>query len=373
MQGILDANTATLLQVERAIGDLRRGFAVAITLPNHNTPAVIVFAADTVSEAMLQAFAAPVHLVLSSKRIRRLFPQAEIESKCTKLPLSLPIDIKKLYLLTGLHNHTATPPLDGNTLLPAEDGDTAALELVKLAELLPAALVIPFASISEQWLQENHVLTVNAEDITHFKTTGTQGLREVCAAPLCLKGAEDAAIRVYRPTLGGNEHYAIIIGTALQDSAPLVRVHSSCYTGDLLDSLRCDCGDQLHEAIRCMGSEKNGGIILYLMQEGRGIGLTNKLRAYALQATGLDTVDANETLGFDDDERLFLPAAMILRQLGLSSIRLLTNNPKKAKGLEEHGIKVIDCVPHIMQPHQHNKTYLETKATRLGHILPIKK
>ena len=147
----------------------------------------------------------------------------------------------------------------------------------------------------------------------------------------------------------------------------LARLHSECFTGDLLGSLRCDCGDQLRGAIAQI-NEAGGGVLLYLAQEGRGIGLVNKLRAYELQDSGFDTLDANLQLGFDDDERVYLPAAEMLRLLGISRIRLMTNNPAKVEGLARHAITVTERVPHIFPSNGHNALYLRTKATRSGHL-----
>ena len=144
-------------------------------------------------------------------------------------------------------------------------------------------------------------------------------------------------------------------------------MHSECFTGDLLGSLRCDCGDQLRGAIEAIAKE-GGGALLYLAQEGRGIGLVNKLRAYALQDQGFDTVDANEQLGFDNDERIYLPAVRMLRALGYSRVRLLTNNPAKVAALARHGIDVTERVPHVFPSNEHNQSYLQTKAKRSGHV-----
>jgi GTP cyclohydrolase II len=148
----------------------------------------------------------------------------------------------------------------------------------------------------------------------------------------------------------------------------LTRLHSECFTGDLLGSLRCDCGDQLRGAIAEI-ARAGSGVLLYLAQEGRGIGLVNKLRAYQLQDAGFDTVDANEQLGFDADERVYLPAAEMLRQLGISRVRLLTNNPEKVAALTRCGIAVVERVPHIFPANDHNERYLRTKASRSGHLL----
>ena len=151
-------------------------------------------------------------------------------------------------------------------------------------------------------------------------------------------------------------------------SAPvLIRLHSECFTGDLLGSLKCDCGEQLKGAIEQIGNE-GAGVLLYLAQEGRGIGLINKLRAYALQDQGFDTVEANQRLGFADDEREFLAAAEMLRQLGISKVRLLTNNPRKMAQLEEYGIEVAERVEHIFESNQYNERYLAIKAEKSGHL-----
>jgi GTP cyclohydrolase II len=160
----------------------------------------------------------------------------------------------------------------------------------------------------------------------------------------------------------------VLIGEPDRERAVLTRLHSECFTGDLLGSLRCDCGDQLRGAIREV-SGAGGGLLLYLAQEGRGIGLVNKLRAYELQDRGFDTLDANEQLGFDADERIYLPAAQMLRQLGFGSVRLLTNNPGKVDGLARCGIAVEERVPHTFPSNQHNEIYIRTKTRRGGHLL----
>ncbi|MBV8938261.1 MAG: GTP cyclohydrolase II [Alphaproteobacteria bacterium] len=184
------------------------------------------------------------------------------------------------------------------------------------------------------------------------------------AVHLPIAGAEDARA-VGFASHEGRTHLALLIGAPETAPAPLARVHSSCFTGDILGSLRCDCGGQLAGAIQQMIAD-GAGILLYLEQEGRGIGLRAKLRAYALQDAGLDTVDANRALGFADDERDFTPAAQMLRQLHVSAIRLLTNNPRKQALLESRGIRVEACVP-LLATHPRNEEYLRTKKARLGH------
>lgn len=164
------------------------------------------------------------------------------------------------------------------------------------------------------------------------------------------------------------EHVALIKGTWTKDEPVLVRVHSSCITGDIFGSYRCDCGPQLHEAMRMIDEEEKG-VVLYLNQEGRGIGLFNKIKAYKLQEEGRDTVQANHDLGFEEDERDYGVGASILRELGLGKIRLITNNPIKRKGLQGYGLEIIENVPLVIQPNEHNKFYLKTKKDKMGHYL----
>lgn len=174
--------------------------------------------------------------------------------------------------------------------------------------------------------------------------------------------------RIYRSSLDGKDHIALFVGDISGDEAPLVRVHSECLTGDVLHSMRCDCGDQLQHCMEAV--QKAGrGIVLYMRQEGRGIGLEAKLKAYALQDQGLDTVEANLKLGFGADQREYQTSALILQDLGAKRIRLMTNNPAKEKGLSESGIEVTDLVPVVIPSNPHNARYLETKRTRLGHLL----
>ncbi len=168
----------------------------------------------------------------------------------------------------------------------------------------------------------------------------------------------------------GLEHVALIKGEWTKEEPVLVRIHSSCVTGDIFGSYRCDCGDQLHEALRRIDKEGKGAVV-YMIQEGRGIGLFNKIKAYKLQEEGLDTVDANIKLGFDDDERDYGVGASILKELGLGKIRLLTNNPVKRAGLEGYGIEIVENIPIEIPPNKHNEFYLKTKRDRMGHFLDI--
>jgi 3,4-dihydroxy 2-butanone 4-phosphate synthase/GTP cyclohydrolase II len=172
----------------------------------------------------------------------------------------------------------------------------------------------------------------------------------------------------YKQTNTLETHMALVKGTWEKDEPVLVRVHSSCVTGDIFGSCRCDCGNQLHQAMEMVDKEGKG-VVLYMKQEGRGIGLLNKLRAYKLQEQGLDTVEANLQLGFDMDERDYGVGAQILRDLGISKIRLMTNNPKKRVGLMGYGLEIVDNVSIEITPNPHNETYLRTKRDKLGHTI----
>jgi GTP cyclohydrolase II len=230
----------------------------------------------------------------------------------------------------------------------------AALKLARLAGLLPALWIVDHGPVA-------------AAVPIDLVNRATPDVILVARAKLPLDGMPDTQIAAFRAADDGQEHVALIIG-AFGGRPPLVRLHSECLTGDVFGSLKCDCGPQLKEALR-LTAAVGGGVLLYLRQEGRGIGLGNKLRAYALQDRGLDTVEANLRLGFADDERDYEHAAAILRALGIAEVRLLTNNPAKVEGLEQAGIRVLERVGHHMPANPHNADYLAIKRKKSGHIL----
>lgn len=246
---------------------------------------------------------------------------------------------------------------------------SAAVALTKIARLLPAAVTAALDQVGDlaHWARRHDLMFVDAGDVFRYRLDEARTLQQVGQARIPLKLAGDAQVFAFRPADGAIEHLAIVIGAPDGDQPVLARVHSECFTGDLLGSLRCDCGDQLQGAIAEI-SQAGSGVLLYLAQEGRGIGLVNKLRAYDLQDRGFDTIDANEQLGFDADERMYLPAAQMLRLLGYPTVRLLTNNPEKVSALQRCGITVAERVPHAFPSNQHNEDYLRTKARRAGHL-----
>ena len=242
-------------------------------------------------------------------------------------------------------------------LAPVACGDPAlfggAIELARLAGLLPAL-----------WLLPGDTDVTTALSLASLDRPVQATI--VARAKLPLDDIPPSQMVSFRDSASGEDHVALVIG-AFAGEPPLVRLHSECLTGDVFGSLKCDCGPQLKQALRLIG-EAGGGILLYLRQEGRGIGLANKLRAYQLQDRGLDTVDANRRLGFADDERDYRMAAAMLRALGIDRVRLLTNNPAKVAGLEREGIAVEARIAHHMPTNPHNADYIATKQSRSGHL-----
>ena len=232
----------------------------------------------------------------------------------------------------------------------------AALDLARSAGLLPALWVLD-PKVAE--------LCISIDDI--MREWQQPSVEIVARAKLPLDDMPPTQIVAFRASDDGQEHVALVVG-AFGGKPPLVRLHSECLTGDVFGSLKCDCGPQLRQALHIIG-DAGGGVLLYLRQEGRGIGLINKIRAYSLQDRGFDTVDANRRLGFADDARDYGHAAAMLRALGVDKVRLLTNNPNKVKGLEAAGIEVVERVAHQMPANPHNADYLSTKRKRSGHLL----
>jgi GTP cyclohydrolase II len=252
----------------------------------------------------------------------------------------------------------------------ARDGDATlhrlALRLAKSAHLLPAALVVEVPD-APAFANLHDLSLLDARSLAPLLDAASP-LHQVVSGRVPLAAAEAGRVHIFRPEDGGEEHYAVEIGRPPRDRPVLARLHSACFTGDILGSLKCDCGPQLHAALARMG-EEGAGVLLYLNQEGRGIGLANKMRAYSLQDQGFDTVEANHRLGFEDDERDFRLGALILREMGFASVRLLTNNPAKVRMMEANGIAVTERVPLKVGLNPLNAKYLDIKAKKSGHIL----
>jgi 3,4-dihydroxy 2-butanone 4-phosphate synthase/GTP cyclohydrolase II len=215
------------------------------------------------------------------------------------------------------------------------------------------------------------IKVISVADLIAYRSRHEKLVHRVAEARLPTKYGEFSAI-AYKSDVDPAEHLALVMGDITSPEPVLVRVHSECATGDIFGSLRCDCGEQLALAMKAIAKEGRGAII-YLRQEGRGIGFHNKIRAYALQDKGLVTVEANISLGFAPDLRDYGVGAQIMTDLGMKEVRLLSNNPKKVISLEGHGLKVVETVPVIVTPNQHNRRYLETKKQKMGHLLNFPK
>jgi GTP cyclohydrolase II len=339
--------------LETAIATLRGGRAVRVG-------ALTVLSVETASDAML-ALADPDHIaavLISGQRAAVL----GLSNQRGAVPEG-PVRIARCnWLDRNMVRAIADPGQDFDRFVPGpltveaiDDGESAsaALRLARLAGLLPALWLIDAGALP--------AAEVAPDDISR------PAVAEIAArARLPVEDVGDAQVVAFREPSSGSEHVALLIG-APGGKPPLVRLHSECLTGDVFGSLKCDCGPQLKEALRLIAAS-GGGILLYLRQEGRGIGLANKIRAYALQDRGLDTVDANRRLGFADDERDYATAAAMLRALGSTEVRLLTNNPAKVAGLESEGIQVVERVAHHMPVNPHNADYIATKRSRSGHL-----
>jgi len=355
----------------KAITALRRGETVLIRDDRLN---VLAIAAELVGEENLRRLhenaAGRARVVLTRRRAVALgLASREDLSGALSIPVAAELAAAVIRKLADpAASLGAEPPGLGPAPVVASGGALAAVTLAKLASLLPAALVMRVTAAEAALLARRDDLATIEAAAVFRRHAATTALTRVAEARVPLADAENARLIAFRPGDGGVEHLAILIGTPDPGSPVLVRLHSECFTGDLLASLRCDCGDQLRGAIATI-AQAGAGVLLYLAQEGRGIGLVNKLRAYQLQDAGFDTLDANEQLGFDADERVYLPAAEMLRKLGLGTIRLLTNNPDKMAALQRYGIRVVERVPHVFPSNGHNQRYLQTKATRSGHLL----
>lgn len=365
----------SLRAVERACGELRRGDLVLVR-PDAG-PALLVQAAETATGSRLERMRSlvdgPISVVITRQRAAALGLDSDGDG-VVEIALSQTVEADFVRAVADPCRRldaTALASLPRRTIPSASrDGAAQATRLLKLARLLPAVLTMPVDRPlgTDRLVRTTDILSVSAFDIDRHEGHAARSLRRVAEARVPLEGAEDTTVISFRPTDGGREHLAIVIGKPDPLQPVLIRLHSECFTGDLLGSLRCDCGDQLRGAIAEI-ARAGSGVLLYLAQEGRGIGLVNKLRAYRLQDEDFDTVDANEMLGYGADERVYLPAAEMLRQLGFTRVRVMTNNPDKLDQLGSLGIEVVDRVPHAFPANGHNEFYLATKKARSGHLL----
>ncbi len=358
-------------RVSRARADLRIGAPIALVSP---TGGALVLAAETVTDARLAEFRAlgpdALDLALSHRRAETLRARA-YDGTLARVVLE-PEDTAALVQATADPSRDMATPLKGpfrTRRAGPSDLHALAILLAKQARTLPAAVVAV-------WADAGHVRAIAAEAelslLTAEQVAGASdaaiAMRPVSAARVPTRFAEAGRVHVFRPEDGAEEHYAVEIGQPKRSAPVLARLHSACFTGDVIGSLKCDCGPQLAAAMAQIAAE-GAGVLLYMNQEGRGIGLANKMRAYALQDEGFDTVEANHRLGFEDDERDFRLGAEILKAMGFASVRLMTNNPAKIAMMAASGVSVAERVPLKVGETLHNRAYLATKAAKSGHLL----
>ena len=375
----MDSKNSTI-KIERAISELRRGGKIVIS-DNNTGVSIVLFAAELIEkgtiEEISQSTLSRPSIILSSNRasaigirinnqpcsisVQRNWTETDILSLC--MPL---IDYPK-------------PKING---VISENNKivSSCLLILRQARLLPAGLMSIISNVSlddiNHWSFKNDLINIDANDIQFYETSNSNKLTMSVKAKVPISYTDNCEIVIFRPKDGGDEHFCLIFGKTRNVNNDinhdcnntLVRIHSQCITGDILESLKCDCGQQLKESIKLMANA-NEGLLIYLAQEGRDIGLLNKLRAYSLQENGMDTVEANEALGFNDDERLYYPAKEILSQFKINKVRLITNNPKKVEHMLNLGISVTERIPIIIDANKHNKKYLETKSKKSGHLL----
>ena len=345
--------------VDRLVSEIRAGRAVALRSGRSVAMVMGVEGLDASLAARLERHASRTpRLVLPAPRLRTLGAGRSKEGV-----IAIPwIDLARINTLAFEPSARIDAPVANAGKL-----DLAALTLLHLALVHPAAIVVP---VPARALHHFDALAADAAAISAYRAARAAKLSIISRAPVPLEDARTTEFVVFRGGEGLRDQVAIIVGEPDLSQPVTVRLHSACLTGDLFGSLKCDCGDQLRQTVQFM-ADNGGGILLYLDQEGRGNGLSNKIRAYRLQAAGLDTYEADEVLGFDNDQRHFDFAAAMLRQLGVERVRIMTNNPNKVAALKASGLEVV--AEHRIQGRQtdFNVRYLESKRDRGGHLLMV--
>lgn len=345
--------------VERGISELRSGRPVLMRAGQSLAIAVGVEGLDEALASKLQILARRnARLALPAPRLRRLGLERSAAGS-----FAMPrIDLARIATLALETNARFDAPVAPLTKL-----DAAALELAHLAFIFPAVVVVPASARAVAGLG---LIEVDCAAVHAYRAESAAELHIISRAPVPLEEAADTEFVVFRGGEGLRDQVAVIVGKPDMTGPVTVRLHSACLTGDLFGSMKCDCGDQLRHTVKFM-AENGGGVLLYLDQEGRGNGLSNKIRAYALQAKGFDTYDADEVLGFDHDQRGFDFAASMLKQLGIGRVRVMTNNPVKIAALENAGLEVVADQRIMGRMNDHNVRYLASKRDRAGHFIEI--
>jgi 3,4-dihydroxy 2-butanone 4-phosphate synthase/GTP cyclohydrolase II len=397
-----------LASVEEAVNDIKAGkFVIIVDDEDRENEGDLTMAAEKVTPEAINFMAlyarGLICMPIISERLDELDIPLMVESNTAKFSTAFTVSIEaKKRVSTGIsaadRAQTIKTILDPATKaddlvrpghmfpLRAREGGVlvrtghteAIVDLTRMAGLYPAGVVCEIMNEDgtmarlpqlEVKAQEWGIKIVAITDIIKYRRRHEKLVRRVAGAKLPTKHG-DFTIIAYKSDIDPAEHLALVMGDISGDEPVLVRVHSECVTGDVFRSLRCDCGEQMNLAMDSIAAEGRG-VFLYMRQEGRGIGCHNKIRAYALQDKGMDTVEANLSLGFAPDLRDYGIGAQILADLGLTEIRLLTNDPKKVIGLEGYGLKVVEQIAIICPPNRYNRRYLETKEKKLGHLLHL--
>ncbi len=356
----------TVEKLARARGDLRMGVPVVLA---DDGRAALVVAVEELSAARLADFRGlgRPELALTLHRAETLKARA-YDGDLARIAVPADVGLAWLRALADPADDLRVPMKGPLNALREGGADLhrAGLALAKAARLLPAVLLVHVPDGLVLAAREGLTFLTLAEIVPELMRLSP--LHPVSSARVPMVASQAGRVQVFRPEDGGEEHYAVEIGRPDRSAPVLARLHSACFTGDVLGSLKCDCGPQLKAALAQMGAE-GSGVLLYLNQEGRGIGLANKMRAYSLQDQGFDTVEANHRLGFEDDERDFRIGADILRRMGFHSVRLMTNNPRKIAMMTGCGLAVTERVPLHVGLTAQNEAYLATKVAKSGHLL----
>ena len=368
-----------MYRAERALFELRQGRPIWIKDEVHSQAgsSSIVAPVETLTDScfnsLKQLCETNLKLIITASRAQALnilkTKATDLLSDGISLTLDSTCDINQLlHLSTGLGQEGSMPHE------PAYRLETEALSLLRLLRLIPAAISCRITAdhykSAEDFVKTFDILSTTAKEISELTDTVNSSISRISEANVPLRNVTGARFILFRESNTLFEHLAVLVGEPLQTGDPVsVRLHSACLTGDLFNSLKCDCGEQLHKSLDYF-TQNNGGVFLYLNQEGRGIGLGNKLRAYQLQdELGLDTIDADCALGFRSDERDYGVGMKMLNNLGVDRINILTNNPDKVGWAEKAGLEVASRVPLFGKPNPHNLPYVKAKIERAGHFL----